>query len=78
MTTLTKILNAARTLPSGERAQLIAVLWDNVAPTDWVPPDSQWVTEANRKSEAYDSGEMAGSPWADVRERARREAGLDG
>ncbi|MDA1232930.1 MAG: addiction module protein [Planctomycetota bacterium] len=78
MTTLTEILNAAQTLPSGERAQLIAALWDNVSPTDWVPPDNQWVAEANRRSDAYDSGEMTGSAWAKVRERARRKAGLDG
>lgn len=77
MTSLTEILNAAQTLPSGERAQLIAALWDNVLPTDWVPPDNQWVAEANRRSDAYDSGEMTGSTWAEVRERARRKAGLD-
>ena len=78
MTSLTEILNAARTLPSGERAQLIAALWDNVLPADWVPPDNQWVAEANRRSDAYESGEMTGATWAEVRERARRKAGLDG
>ncbi|APZ94561.1 putative addiction module component [Fuerstiella marisgermanici] len=78
MTTLTEILNAAQSLPSGERAQLIAALWDDVSPTDWVPPDSHWVAEADRRSNAYDSGEMTGAVWADVRQRARRKAGLDG
>lgn len=74
---MNEILTAARSLPASERAQLIATLWDSVSPVDWVPPDSQWITEANRRSDAYDSGEMTGSPWAKVRERARREAGLD-
>ena len=78
MTNINEILKAAQALPASERAQLIAALWDNVSPSDWVPPDAQWVADANRRSDAYDAGEMSGSPWAEVRERARREAGLDG
>ncbi len=78
MTSLNEILNAAQSLPSPERAQLIAALWDNVSPIDWVPPDDQWLAEANRRSDLYESGEMTGSSWSDVRERARRSAGLDG
>lgn len=77
MTILSDILNAAKMLPSNERAQLIAALWDNVAPADWIPPDSQWVAEANRRSDAYDAGNMTGSAWSEVRERVRRKAGLD-
>ena len=77
MTNMNEILTAAQSLPASERAQLIATLWDSVSPVDWVPPDSQWIAEANCRSDAYDSGEMTGSPWAKVRERARREAGLD-
>lgn len=78
MTTLNEILTAAKTLPSSQRAQLIAALWDNVSPVDWVPPDAQWLAEAGRRSDAYDAGEMTGASWAEVRERARRKAGLDG
>ena len=78
MTTLNEILTAAQSLSSPERAQLIAALWDNVAPNDWVPPDDQWIAEANRRSDSYDAGEMTGSSWSDVRQRARRKAGLDG
>ena len=77
MTNMNEIPTATQSLPASERAQLIATLWDSVSPVDWVPPDSQWISEANRRSDAYDSGEMTGSPWAKVRERARREAGLD-
>ncbi|MEZ5944681.1 MAG: addiction module protein [Planctomycetaceae bacterium] len=72
------ILTAAQALPAAERAQLIATLWDSVSPLDWVPPNSDWVAEANRRSDAYDAGDMTGSPWSEVRQRARREAGLDG
>ena len=78
MTTMKEILTAAQSLPSSQRAQLIAALWDDVSPTDWVPPDAQRITEANRRSDAYDSGKMTGASWAEVRERARRKAGLDG
>ncbi len=78
MTTLTEILDAAQSLNSSERAQLIAALWDNLSPSDWVPPEASWVAEANRRSDADDSGHMAASTWDEVRDRARRNAGLDG
>ena len=78
MTTLAEILDAAKALNPSERAQLIAALWDNVAPSDWVPPEAQWTAEANLRSDAYDAGNMTASSWAEVRERARRMAGLDG
>ncbi len=77
MTSLNDILIAAQSLPSSERAQLISALWDRVSPDDWVPPGADWVAEANRRSDAIDAGDMSGSDWADVRERARRKAGLD-
>jgi putative addiction module component (TIGR02574 family) len=78
MTTMNEILTAAQSLPPSDRAQLIAALWDKLSPTDWVPPNDQWIAEANHRSDAYDAGEMSGAPWDEVRERARRKAGLDG
>ncbi len=78
MTSLDDILIAAQSLPSSERAQLISALWDKVSPDDWVPPSADWIAEASRRSDAFDAGNMSGSEWADVRERARRKAGLDG
>jgi hypothetical protein len=36
MTRLNEILIAAQSLPTTERAQLIAALWDNVPPHEWV------------------------------------------
>ena len=77
MTTVQEILNAAQALPSAERAQLIHALWESVSPQDWVPPSDEWIAEAQRRSDAFDAGEMAASPWSDVRQRARRKAGLD-
>ncbi|MGE0760689.1 MAG: addiction module protein [Pirellulaceae bacterium] len=78
MSTLHEILTAAQNLSASDRARLITALWDNVAPTDWLPPDDKWLAEANRRSDSYDAGEMSGAPWSEVRQRARRKAGLDG
>ena len=78
MTTLNEILIAAQSLPAEERAQLVAALWENVSPNDWIPPSDEWIAEANRRSDLFDAGEMSDSPWSDVRQRARRKAGLDG
>jgi putative addiction module component (TIGR02574 family) len=78
MATIDEILTAAQSLPSIQQAQLIAALWDNLSPSDWVPPSPEWIAETNRRSEAYDSGEMSGAAWSEVRQRARGKAGLDG
>ena len=78
MSTMQEILDAAQALPSAERARLIHALWETVSPLDWAPPDDDWVAEAQRRSDAYDAGEMTASPWPEVRARARRQAGLDG
>jgi len=77
MTTLQEILAAAQSLASAERAQLIDALWQSVSPEDWTPPTDEWITEAQRRSDAYDAGQMTASTWSDVRQRARRKAGLD-
>ncbi len=77
MTTVQEILDAAQALPSAERAQLIQALWETVSPDDWTTPSDEWIAEAQRRSEAYDTGQMTASPWSEVRQRARRKAGLD-
>ena len=77
MVTLNEILDAAQRLPSSERAQLIALLWDTTPPTDWGPPSPDWILEANRRSDEFDAGEVTGSDWATVRQRARKAAGLE-
>lgn len=78
MSTLNDILIAAQSLPPDERAQLMAALWDDVSPVAWTPPNDEWIAEANRRSDEIDAGEKTGSSWEDVRQRARRKAGLDG
>ncbi len=78
MTSLQDIFNAAQALPSNERVQLIHALWATVSPDDWSPPNDDWLAEAHLRSEEYDAGRMSAAPWSEVRDRARRKAGLDG
>ncbi len=77
MTDFQDILSAAQALPSPERAQLIYALWDSVAPEEWAPPSQDWIAESQRRSAELDAGTISASPWPEVRERARRRAGLD-
>lgn len=77
MVTLNDILIFARALPSSDRAQLIASLWDTTSPEDWIPPNAHWVDEANRRSNAFDAGEETASDWPDTRKRARKASGLE-
>ncbi len=77
MTTLQDILVAAQGLPSAERAQLIHALWDSISPDDWTPPSEAWVDEAERRSKALEDGQMTTASWSEVRQRTRRQAGLD-
>jgi putative addiction module component (TIGR02574 family) len=77
MTSLQDILTAAQALPPSQRAQLIAALWENTDPSAWVHPSSEWIDEAGRRSDGYDAGKIRAAPWSEVRERARRKAGLD-
>lgn len=77
MTSLNEILAAAQSLPAADRAELIAALWDNTSPGEWIGPSDAWITESQRRSDVYDAGKLTGDSWEVVRERARRKAGLD-
>jgi hypothetical protein len=77
MVTLNDVLISAQALPSSDRARLIASLWDTTSPEDWVPPNADWVGEANRRSNAFDVGEETASDWLAARKRARKAAGLE-
>ncbi len=76
MNTLDDILAAARSLPLADRSRLIPLLWDQALPEDWPAPSAAWITEANNRSNAIDTGTMSADDWSNVRERARRQAGL--
>lgn len=77
MTRFDDVLGAAQALTASDRIRLIDALWDTVPSEQWPPPSDQWIGEAQRRSCEYDAGGMPGSPWPEVRDRARRKAGLD-
>ena len=78
MTTFDRILRAAQNLPAPDRLRLIDALWERVPPEEWPAPSDEWVGEAQRRSAEHDAGRMPASAWPEVRQRARRKAGLDG
>lgn len=78
MPTFNDVFDAAQALPPTDRLRLIDALWDSFPPSDWPAPSDDWIAESQRRSAAYDAGEMSASPWSEVRARTRRKAGLDG
>ena len=77
MQTFQELLSAAKTLDPSDRMRLANSIWDDVPLADWPLPDAEWIAEAQRRSAAYDAGEMSAATWAEVRTQARREAGLE-
>ena len=78
MNTIDDILAAVQALPSAERIRLVGLLWDRLDADEWQRPNQEWIDEANRRTDAIDSGTMSTDSWENVRNRARRKAGLDG
>lgn len=78
MPTFDDVLGAAESLPSAERVRLIDALIESVPMDEWPVPSEQWIAEAQRRSAEFDAGRMTASTWPEVRQRARRKAGLDG
>jgi putative addiction module component (TIGR02574 family) len=78
MSTFHDVLDAARKLTPTDRVRLVDALWEGVPPTDWPVPSEEWISEAQRRSNEYDQGRSSAAPWTDVRDRARKKAGLDG
>ena len=76
MKTFDQFIAMAQALSPEEKAALISLLWDNLSSEDWYPPSSDWTDEANRRSNAIDSGAMRCDSWENVRDRAMRTAGL--
>ena len=78
MSTFHDVLDAARTLTPTDRIRLVDALWEDVPPAEWPLPSEEWIAEAQRRSVAYDQGQMSATSWTQVRDRARQKAGLDG
>ncbi len=69
-----ELLQAALALSDEERLQLVAALTAAVDERGLRPFDDTWLEEARRRPEEYDSGATRATPWAVVKERARRQA----
>jgi putative addiction module component (TIGR02574 family) len=78
MPSYSDVLKAVRALTPEDRMRLLEALWDDMLPADWPLPDQAWLLEAQRRSDAFDQGRMPAAPWSEVRERARKQAGIDG
>ncbi len=78
MATFDDVLGAAQDLPALDRVRLMDALWESMEPSEWPAPSDDWIAEAQRRSAEYEAGNMTASPWPEVRQRARRKAGLDG
>ena len=71
-----QVLQAALALPGEERFQLIEAL---LAADQAQPPfDESWRAVIQRRSAEIDSGAVQEVPWSEVRQRLRRQVGLDG
>jgi putative addiction module component (TIGR02574 family) len=79
--TFNEVFNAAESLPIDDRIRLVDAIWDTIqdSPRDQRPaPSEEWIAECQRRSAAYDAGEISASPWPEALARAERKAGLDG
>lgn len=72
MQTLNEIMNAAMALPEDDRVQLVDSLITTLEPETAAPLDETWLAEIQRRSREYDQGLVQGSPWEQVKERARQ------
>lgn len=50
----TELLN----LPANERARLIDILWDSLSEPELKLREAAWVSESERRIDAYDSGAL--------------------
>ena len=77
MSTFDDVFVAAEGLLPSDRIRLVHALWETIPPDEWPTPNPEWIAEAERRSVELDAGRMTASPWSEVRERARRGAGMD-
>ncbi len=70
-----ELLREALALPAEERADVAAELLaslDEPPASDPATVQAQWAAEIERRARRVLSGESAGEPWEDVRERITR------
>ena len=75
---LSHVLEAAKSLPESERVELIDALIATLEPEDAAPLDDAWLAEIDRRSREFDAGLVQPIPWEEVKERARRRVHANG
>jgi putative addiction module component (TIGR02574 family) len=67
-------------LPPGERAKLIDVLWASLASSEVTLREAAWAEESERRIDAFEGGKLkardAGSVFSDLRKDLRSEGVL--
>jgi putative addiction module component (TIGR02574 family) len=63
-------------LPPGERAKLIDVLWDSLASPEVASREVAWAEESERRIDAFEAGKLkardAGTVFSDLRKDLRK------
>ncbi len=67
------LFQAALALSDEEQLQLLPALGAAADERGLRPADDAWLAEVQRRSAEYDVGGIEPIPWAEVKERARRE-----
>jgi putative addiction module component (TIGR02574 family) len=73
--TTDQLLDAVLALPEEDRMEIMECLLASLQPSDQPPLDESWREVILRRSAELRSGEVAGIPWEEVRQRARERAG---
>ena len=74
-TTAEQLLNAALTLPEGDRVQLVEALIVSLQPDDRPPFDDSWREVIQRRSAELRSGQVSPIPWAQAKRQGRENTG---
>ena len=69
------VLNAALTLPDGERIELVEAILASLQPEDRPPFDESWREVIERRSVELEAGGVTPVPWSEVKRQARGQAG---
>ena len=69
-----QLFQAALALTDEEQVELVAALVSAVDERGLHPFDDEWLKEVRRRSAEFDAGGITPIPWAEVKERARRES----
>lgn len=70
-----QVLDAALALPDGDRIEIVEALIASFQPHDRPPFEETWRAAIQRRSAELRSGQVTATPWAEVKRRARENAG---